>query len=288
MEPLPGTVPISPKRVSTTNFECTWEGCNVSLTSIEGLTTHLDRHANEASEQWTRLSRCTWPGCRSKVTFKAAGAYKKHLSNIHTRPIICTEVRCSNLKPFRNRGDLQRHRKTIHLRLEYPCPYGNCPSETQIFIRKDKLLKHIRETVHENDAYCFSYHCQAERLKCALPFTTRKEISAHFGNHHETNPEEAFRCALGSCRNNPSHDFWNERRLERHLIDCHGISRLNWLGENCKDAGSRAFDVEHFTHQAPDKSYLNYTNPWHDCTICAPRAQAHDGENSTVQDGERI
>ncbi|KAG4420751.1 hypothetical protein IFR04_006137 [Cadophora malorum] len=30
----------------------------------------------------------------------------------------------------------------------------------------------------------------------------------------------------------------------------------------------------------------SYTGPWHDCTICAPQAQAHDGEFPTAQDGE--
>jgi len=285
-EPLPIKLSKHVEKAPTTVLLCTWKGCESVLDLTESLTTHLDNHAREASKQWSRMSRCTWSGCHSKAIFKTFGPYKTHLSNIHTHPIVCTDTRCSNLKPFRSVADLQRHRETIHLELRYQCPYDNCPTETQTFIRKDKLLKHIRETVHENDAYCSVYHCQTEQLHSASPFTTRKEISAHFGDYHELNPEEVFRCALGSCRNNPTHDFWNGWRLESHLKDCHGISSPYGLNYNCKDAGSRAFDVEHFTSQDPNKSYRSYTGPWHDCTICAPQAQAHDGEFPTAQDGE--
>ncbi|KAH7377565.1 hypothetical protein BKA64DRAFT_714836 [Cadophora sp. MPI-SDFR-AT-0126] len=270
--PLIPNTPIIMREVSIAGLQCTWEGCDIVSDSTGILSSHLESHALGACERWTRHSGCVWQGCQSKATFETAGAYKKHLKNIHTQPIICTKTKCSYRKPFRNEADLERHQATIHLGVEkFWCPYANCPSETQTFKRKDKLLLHIRETVHENDDYCPFQHCEAKQRDTATPFTTRRGISSHFTKIHEPNPEQGLRCALGSCGSNATRDVWYQTGLHDHLETCHGIEfHLAWvILENLRDSGSKVLLVDHFTHPDPDQSNRSYTGPWHDCTVCA-------------------
>jgi hypothetical protein len=186
--------------------QCTWSGCGESVTS-QALTDHLSTHALDVLKVLAYPSRCLWQGCKSKASFKTKTSYKDHLTNIHTHPLTCTEYRCSYKKPFRNDGDLGRHKNTVHSsQRKYECPYDSCNAEITNFARRDKWLKHIRETQHFQDAFCPFHHCQLEFGVDSKGFTSRQAISTHFSRYHAENRTACYDCGLGSCGLNPHCD----------------------------------------------------------------------------------
>lgn len=201
---------------------CTWDQCPQMCAESE-LKIHLRNHGNNALHQFQPPSTCIWPGCSSKAVFQSKTNYSHHLDNIHVEPLICTAPNCSYKKPFRNQDDLDRHSSTIHSDVKnYECPYPSCDSEIKKFARKGKWLKHIRETIHDNDAFCPYYHCTLGEAK-SWPFKNRKQISTHFDIIHARNSEEAYECALGTCAENPFPANWSRYGLEKHLRDDHSL-----------------------------------------------------------------
>jgi hypothetical protein len=212
----------STKVTSRKYLRCTWDGCEFSVSSLGDLTNHLTEHSRESRTQWTTYSRCAWQGCKSKAVFKTFNLYCEHLKHIHTDPLLCTSPRCSYKKPFRNYADLDRHNRTVHLKEEkWECPYDSCGAETRTFARKDKWLKHIQETQHENDAFCPFFHCSLKQQKTLKEFASRKEISKHFASQHAGGLESRYECALGSCDEDLKPDFWTIEALCNHLWEDH-------------------------------------------------------------------
>lgn len=202
-------------------MECTFGGCEFISRSQDELNEHLQAHSTDSLAQWTRGSRCSWGGCTSKAVFKTKRLYQEHLRNIHTTPLLCTQPRCSYKKPFRNEDDLGRHEATKHsAQRNWECPYSSCSSEKKTFARRDKWLKHIRETQHENDAFCPFYHCHQE---ASGGFSCRREIVSHFDWMHATNKSEARSCALGSCGKSGGIESWSVSGLRMHLLVQHGV-----------------------------------------------------------------
>lgn len=248
------------------------------MSSPNELAAHLEIHASHASALWKPSSTCTWQGCSSKAVFKTPGSYSIHLKNLHTHPLVCTTPGCSYKKPFRNEQDRERHNVTAHLKaLKFICPYDSCEAEVRSFARKDKWLKHIRETEHQNDAFCPFSHCAALQQDATKGgFTTRTEISKHFSVYHTGNREDGYQCALESCGKYSSPHCWNRAGLAKHLESHHGIGNSYQVISNCDENGSKIISIEHFTssHRVfPWRSY--YTGPLYDCTICAPPAESH-------------
>src|SRR5258708_721133 len=75
---------------------------------------HFEEHWKDLSKQWSGASKCGWPKCPSKATFKSRNAWKTHVYNIHVDPLVCTLPQCSYTKPFGKRNDLYRHISTAH------------------------------------------------------------------------------------------------------------------------------------------------------------------------------
>lgn len=161
---------------------CFWDGCSYSPLLEPDLARHLKDHTWTASLEWSISANCGWRGCKSKAAFKDYRSHKSHLKNIHTHPLLCTVPKCRYKKPFRNQDDLSRHGSTAHSSLRpYNCPFSDCPEEIKTFARKDKWLKHIRETPHKGDKFCLYYHC-IESLGLYSPgFQT---LSKHFAKLH--------------------------------------------------------------------------------------------------------
>jgi hypothetical protein len=257
---------------------CTWDQCEDSLPTTEELAIHLKDHAKDALGQWTRGSRCTWQGCTSKALFKTEQKYEDHLKNIHPKPLVCTLPRCTYKKPFRNNADLARHKSTAHSDLRpYHCPFESCEEPVKTFARKDKWVKHIRETPHDGDvichySYCFMEHNAGSRQE----FTTRMEIAYHFAGQHAAFESPAYRCALGSCASNSLSERWNMLNFRDHLSECHGI------------LPSITMTLAIWVIKLDDSTYVLKTEnispgtKWHDCTLCT--SQIVQEENSQTGD----
>jgi hypothetical protein len=248
-------------RTSSGRSKCTWDGCEQISQGDEELRAHLDDHSNDCLAHWTPGSKCTWQGCKSKAAFKALSLFKHHLLNIHTNPLLCTQPRCSYKKPFKNKHELERHNSTQHsVERRWECPYDSCPSESRTFARKDKWLQHIRETQHENDAFCPFYHCSHKAAQSSKSFESRKEIGKHFSNYHAGRAVDGYGCGLGSCENSGRRDRWDLFGFQKHLSGQHNIS-FGW------------FDLETY-FKATDHIFRLWhipswnLNKWVDCKIC--------------------
>ena len=254
------------------DLTCTWDGCPYFPPLELERTRHLDSHAKTAIAAWRRDSLCVWPGCKSKAIFKCSRSYSSHLMNIHTKPLLCTVPSCKHKKPFRNLDDLRRHKSTAHSSLRpYVCPFANCPEVIKSFARKDKWLKHIRETPHEGDGICPYYHCTSQMTLNSTNFQTREEISKHFAKLHSGDESTQYICRVGACALHLQLEHWTIEGLADHLKTCHEITSNIGLGLRWHDHAAYQAQQEGTVRVLRDKhlqaSYFSYK--WHDCTICA-------------------
>jgi hypothetical protein len=264
---LPQSSVVRRLRTSSGRGDCTWDGCQHISHTDEELRAHLEVHSHEALARWSKGFKCTWQGCKSKAVFKIPSLLKEHLRNIHATPLLCTQRGCPYKKPFRNRDDLNRHESTKHHSgPKWECPYDSCSAETRTFARKDKWLKHIRETQHENDAFCPYYHCNSEAVRSGKTFENRKEIGEHFSDDHAGINVDACECGLGSCGKTENRDRWNFWSLAEHLGSQHKIWEGQWsLKIKLKEA-NHIFSLQHVE--------MYYLDKWVDCDICASQLQA--------------
>lgn len=127
--------------------------------------------------------------------------------------------------PFRDRNDLERHVGTRHGDTKpFVCPYHSCEASTRAFARKDKWLKHIRETLHENDPLCPFLHCNAKQIQNGTEFTSRQDIVKHFTKFHARNFTEGYECRLGSCSKSGDNN-WSYSAFLEHLSKAHALFR---------------------------------------------------------------
>lgn len=260
---------------SSKMLPCTWAGCDM-LSAESEITVHLNSHGQEAAGMFHAPSRCTWSGCKSKAILKSPKLYEQHLKNLHIQPLICTVSKCSYKKPFRNQKDLDRHGAAIHSDVKrYECPYDSCESEIKTFARRDKWLKHIRETIHENDDFCPYHHCDAAITGAFPGFKNRKEIVDHFTKvrcfgalrsdyvNHPENRGEGYEYALGSCAQSRYRSYWRKRGLDEHLRENHGLDYVEYTQ---LDGVERTLEARHVDASAQ----------YHDCTICNPMASPQE------------
>jgi hypothetical protein len=161
--------------------KCTWDQCSYIPSTMSDLDNHLESHSVDVLRRWGSPSRCLWQECRCKTVFKSKSAYKLHLKNIHTQPLVCQVVGCTYNRPFRNKADLERHRIGTHsTRRPFVCPFESCEAYVKTFARRDKWLQHLRTTEHQDDAFCPYFHCAAARTATSTGFATRDEMVSHF------------------------------------------------------------------------------------------------------------
>jgi hypothetical protein len=169
--------------------------------------------------QWSGSSKCPWPNCSSKATFKTPSSLRTHLSNIHVTPLICTQPQCPYQRPFGKQYELDRHISTAHGEARnHRCPIDTCDASVTGFARKDKLIKHLREE-HEN-LKCPYNHCFATVLA--------EETEKHLLQSHDD-----YECALQGCQYGGASRFSRvnlKRHLRRdHLVTGDPANRLMWI-----------------------------------------------------------
>jgi len=241
------------------------------MKSAEELNNHLERHSEAVLQRWVPNTLCLWEGCHSQAKFSSISKFKTHLKNIHTLPLLCQIPQCSYKKPFRHAGDLERHVATIHRRgtRPYVCPVQSCNANLTSFKRKDKLLKHLQETEHIGDMFCFFPHCVEYQPPRFTGFKTRKEIAVHFSKEHSSIPG-VFQCALGLCALNLTREGWWEWNIHRHLRDCHDVSVLGSCCRAKREGNSYILRPEHF-QKCEDTNEPEIK--WQECSICLQRQQ---------------
>ena len=258
--------------------------CQQFMASAEELTTGLNNDPELLQQQWIPGTRCLWEGCTSKATFSNLAKFKAHLKNIHTEPLLCQIPRCSHKKPFRHPGDLERHVATIHHRdvRPYICPFENCNSEVKSFARKDKLLKHIRDTEHSGHMFCVFPHCVDYHPERFAGFKTRQEIVAHFKKRHsavalEHSPPYKWprRCALGHCALSSRSERWSTSELAEHLGTCRDISLNPWQILDIAKKEDDTYILRPEYLQEYERIHQLKGFHWQECIICYERRQTN-------------
>ncbi|KAN0102219.1 hypothetical protein V8E51_012729 [Hyaloscypha variabilis] len=260
---LKAGIPNLRKRSRSDN--CTWVGCQKTSFPENSLRNHLECHSLDVVARWTRGSKCTWQGCKTQAVFKTPSQIKEHLKNIHTEPLLCDQPGCLYTKPFRNMADLNRHKSTKHYaEPKWECPYSSCSSEQCVFARKDKWLKHIQDTHHENDGQCPLPHCILKESELNWEPPTREGICKHLAYCHVGRNADGYSCSLGSCEKTRYLDRWTLQGLIRHLIYHHDLPsfEMEEVGTN------RVFTLEHISRYRPDR-----LKTWVDCNICASQLE---------------
>lgn len=85
---------------------------------------------------------------------KHADKQSKHMDR-HTRPYVCEEPGCENIRGFTYSGGLHRHQREVHRQHGGPkakcmCPHQDCKRSTGLgFSRRENLLEHLRR-VHRD------------------------------------------------------------------------------------------------------------------------------------------
>ena len=171
------------------------------------------RNLDSVLQAWTIGGKCPWPHCTSRASFNTRALFRKHLTNVHKNPLLCSAANCPHKTPFGRPTDLRRHMQSVHSgERKYVCSIASCDARIKEFARKDHLNKHMRE---RHDSYfCPIYHCfHSTKGSFAKP----EDLTEHLDNYHGP-----YECAIRGCDGMPPSKF-SQDSLESHLKRDHGV-----------------------------------------------------------------
>lgn len=179
---------------SDKKFECVYDGCDRSYTSMGNLKTHMKAHAGRFD------FKCDFETCEK--AFLSSYSLKIH-RRVHTgeRPYPCEETGCD--RSFNTRYRLTAHRR-LHSGDTFDCEYDNCSKQ---FTTKSDLKKHVRKHTGERP-----YQCVVDGCKKA--FTASHHLKTHSQTHHNNS---SFDCNEEGCQEK----FKNKDALITHLFFQH-------------------------------------------------------------------
>ena len=98
----------------------------------------------------------------------------------HTRPYICEEPGCENLRGFTYSGGLLRHQREVHHQHGGPraacyCPHKDCKRSTGAgFSRKENLAEHLRRVHRDGAANIVQQEPEQPTSQQSMSTSTRK------------------------------------------------------------------------------------------------------------------
>ena len=178
-------------------FECVYDGCDRSYTSMGNLKTHLKVHEGKFSHQ------CDFDGCER--AFVSSYSLKVH-RRVHTgeKPYSCEEDGCD--KSFNTLYRLHAH-KRLHSGETFDCEYDKC---TKQFTTRSDLKKHIRRHTGEKP-----YQCTADG--CSKAYAASHHLKNHLEKH------KTYACNEQGCSNE---SFPSLAQLRSHLTTKHNLPVL--------------------------------------------------------------
>lgn len=202
-------------------------------------------------QAWSAGHKCTWPECASKAVFKTKGAFNRHITNLHDKPLLCLVPNCSHKTPFGRISDLRRHVQSAHsIERQFICPIASCDARIKEFARKDHLTKHLRE---RHDSYfCPMNHCvHSTKSSFAKPENLAEHIKTAHG---------PYECAVKACARASSSKFSSRDSLEKHLINHHSM--------NGDAAFSVTYRMSNSSHSEEITAVDLYQYKYDECKIC--------------------
>lgn len=206
-------------------------------------------------QAWSAGHKCTWPECASKAVFKTRGAFNRHITNLHEKPLLCLVANCSHKTPFGRISDLRRHVQSTHsIERQFICSITSCDARIKEFARKDHLTKHMRE---RHDSYfCPMNHCfHSSKSSFAKP----EDLAEHIKTAHGP-----YECAVKACARASSSKFRPDT-LFKHLLKHHGESE--WYARLVVD---RLYKFHAQTITDAEWPYLG------ECRVCERRLNTAD------------
>ena len=154
---VPNSTEIQSYNDGTTNVDSiismsTFPGLTTSPRSLCSCNTFPAPQADDLSKYGVLMKdrswRCTYPGCRSKVTFQRGCDLRKHYKR-HSKTLFCRYSECpkSLSDGFSSEKDRIRHEAKHNPTIK--CEWDGC---FRLFSRKDNMKDHVRR-VHQRHAY---------------------------------------------------------------------------------------------------------------------------------------
>jgi len=129
--------------------------------------------------------------------YRAYQTYSKHMDK-HTRPYVCEEPECDNIRGFTYSGGLLRHQREVHRQHGGPkascmCPHKDCKRSTGVgFSRKENLNEHLRRCHQPQDQETSSPQGNAEDLS-SRPRKRRRAADIDDGRERREEDDELQR-----------------------------------------------------------------------------------------------
>lgn len=151
-------------------YECVYDGCSRTYTSMGNLKTHLKAHEGRFDY------KCDHDGCDK--AFLSSYSLKVH-RRIHTgeKPYSCESDGCD--KSFNTLYRLNAH-KRVHTGELFDCEFDSCPKQ---FTTKSDLRKHTRTHTGEKP-----YQCKVDG--CGKAFKASHHLRSHSGTHQNEDMQD--------------------------------------------------------------------------------------------------
>lgn len=174
---------------SQKRFDCIYNGCDRTYTSVGNLKTHVKSHEGKFSY------KCDFDDCAK--SFLSSYSLKIH-RRVHTgeKPYSCVEGSCD--KSFNTLYRLKAH-KRIHSGDTFDCQHDDCSKQ---FTTRSDLKKHSRKHTGEKP-----YQCQVDW--CGKAFSASHHLKNHTMSH-----EMRHTCAEENCEAT----FDTEHDLQVHVL----------------------------------------------------------------------
>jgi hypothetical protein len=254
----------STKALPNKVIRCPWPLCSatVDVNNELGSIAHIQDHQQVSLRwkiRWPGATRCSWPKCSSKATFKTPSSLKTYLINIHAAPLVCSQLDCSYAGPFSKKHDLDRHMSTVHGESrDFKCPVEDCQAD---FSRKDKLKKHIRE--QHGSLMCPYNHCSTTVLA--------NEKEEHLQVTHGP-----YECMLKSCQDCLVLSRFTKVGLGRHLRKNHAVNYGLFGGDLLFRLRNTDDKIARQSHLGGSKARVL------DCSSCAVRCPVQNPTQASI------